>query len=350
MSIDVVIVGAGPAGCSAAISLLEKGISVILVESRKFPRDRPGETLHPGVEPLFEKLGVADMINAMGFLRHDGTRTAMLNGTETLTPYGTDDDGARWRGYQIPRRQLDSILLNRAIALGAKLLQPAKAERIQLDKDKIVELRVGSQTFQPHFIFDATGVTHWLHRQLKLDWRYASPRKLARYGYASAPDYFAKRFITPMFRLDENGWTWIAQTETKRIAWVVLRRDNKSTQVDSPPVEIATCKPLGRSKSVDVTWRISKRVAGDNWFLLGDAAAVIDPSSSHGVLKGIMSGMMAAHVYSADLEPSVYQKWITQWFDEDVRRLRNVFWQNHQPIEPTGNENRKLVRPGISAT
>ena len=43
-----------------------------MLESRIFPRDRPGETLHPGIEPLLETLGVAQQIREANFIRHDG--------------------------------------------------------------------------------------------------------------------------------------------------------------------------------------------------------------------------------------------------------------------------------------
>lgn len=47
-------------------------LKVAVLESRIFPRDRPGETLHPGIEPLLETLGVAQQIREANFIRHDG--------------------------------------------------------------------------------------------------------------------------------------------------------------------------------------------------------------------------------------------------------------------------------------
>ena len=64
------IIGAGPAGCAAAIELARAGKQVVLLETSTFPRHRPGESLHPGVEVIFEKLGVADAVNSAGFVRH----------------------------------------------------------------------------------------------------------------------------------------------------------------------------------------------------------------------------------------------------------------------------------------
>jgi 2-polyprenyl-6-methoxyphenol hydroxylase-like FAD-dependent oxidoreductase len=63
---DVVIVGGGPAGSTAAILLAEKGHRVVLVEKDRHPRFHIGESLLPANVPLFERLGVRKEIEAIG--------------------------------------------------------------------------------------------------------------------------------------------------------------------------------------------------------------------------------------------------------------------------------------------
>ena len=53
---DLLIIGAGPAGCAAAISARRRGLTVMMLEASAQPRRVPGETLHPGIEPLFARL------------------------------------------------------------------------------------------------------------------------------------------------------------------------------------------------------------------------------------------------------------------------------------------------------
>ena len=69
---DVIIIGGGPAGSCAAIRCAQRGLHTILLERELFPRDRPGESLHPGFETLLQQLGVLDAVLAAGFLRFDG--------------------------------------------------------------------------------------------------------------------------------------------------------------------------------------------------------------------------------------------------------------------------------------
>ena len=82
MTTTVNIIGAGPAGCSAGIMLAQAGFAVTIFESSAIPREHPGETLHPGIEPLLKTLGVADDVNAAGFLRFPGIRIAWQEDAE----------------------------------------------------------------------------------------------------------------------------------------------------------------------------------------------------------------------------------------------------------------------------
>jgi flavin-dependent dehydrogenase len=95
------------------------------------------------------------------------------------------------------------------------------------------------------------------------------------------------------------------------------------------PDELSDLAPLGPSRGADVTWRIADRAASNGWFMVGDAAAVLDPTSSHGVLKAMLSGIAAAHliggVISGPLPPAgaaaAYQSWLEGWFANDAAHL-----------------------------
>jgi flavin-dependent dehydrogenase len=86
-------------------------------------------------------------------------------------------------------------------------------------------------------------------------------------------------------------------------------------------------------RAADVTWRIANPPAGSGYFLVGDAASVLDPASSRGILKAIMSGMMAAHLIIKMAEHQVegavaaqnYSNWVQSWFEHDTKRLREMY-------------------------
>ena len=63
---DVLVIGGGPAGSTAAALLAEYGHDVVLLEKARHPRFHIGESLLPANLPLLERLGVADKVRAIG--------------------------------------------------------------------------------------------------------------------------------------------------------------------------------------------------------------------------------------------------------------------------------------------
>src|SRR5262249_55951811 len=163
---------------------------------------------------------------------------------------------------------------------------------------------------------DASGGAHWLARQLDIPLQFASPRLIARYGYAqgSCPE----RDDAPEIAADKCGWSWSARIAPGLYHWTRLALAANAPKVAGPPEILSGWRSVSRKRGADVTWRIVARPAGPGYVCVGDAAAVIDPASSHGVLKALMSGMMAAHVLAqvvsgtaADLAAiETYASWV----------------------------------------
>src|SRR6476661_3472845 len=133
---DVIVVGGGPAGAATANWCARQGLRVALLERARFPRHRPGETLPPGVEPIFGQLGVTEAIHAAGFLRHAGTWVTWA-GPRRFAPFGADGAGS-WLGFQAPRAELDRLLLDAAVQAEAVVRQPCRAVRPWLEGGAVV--------------------------------------------------------------------------------------------------------------------------------------------------------------------------------------------------------------------
>jgi FAD dependent oxidoreductase len=132
---DLLIIGAGPAGCAAAIQARRAGLSVGVIETRERARAAPGETLHPGVEPLFDRLGIRESVLKAGFHRHRGVWIAWGRPLQ-FEPYGWDETGA-WLGFQADRKLLQGILLDAVRHAGAKLEQGATAGELIVEMGRI---------------------------------------------------------------------------------------------------------------------------------------------------------------------------------------------------------------------
>jgi flavin-dependent dehydrogenase len=322
----VVIIGGGPSGAAAALTLLDAQVPVTIVECQPFPRYRPGETLHPGIEPLLDTLGVADHLREAVSVRQTGVWSGW-GGAVQFVPYGADLNGP-WRGYQVIRADFDRRLLESARSRGATVLSGKMSGVLFNTSDAVAGVMTSEGPVPATYVIDCSGGAHTLARQLHIPILRYSPQLVARFGYATG------RFDdpTPSICADQDGWTWIAEVEPHRFQWTRVTEMHKRPDRTWIPqcLQGLEAEP---ARSADVTWRMAKTVAGPGYFLAGDAAAVLDPSSSHGVLRAIMSGMMAAHLVARHLRDgaevqvctATYQDWLANWFQYDVEEMSRAY-------------------------
>ena len=329
MENTVAIVGAGPGGCATAIACCQYGIHATLFEGSPFPRDSPGETLHPGVETLFRQLGVAEAVLGAGFIRHAGHTVAWLDAPR-FVPFGSDASGP-WLGFQAVRAKLDALLLERARTLGVEIRQPCRVLEPILSGNRVRGVRTSGGDVACSFLVDAGGRSHWLARRLNLPIRTYSPPLTAYYGYRSGA--CPVRDDAPALHADRDGWTWVARVAPALYQWTRLNVRRQPLPEGWIPDELQPLEPRGKTRMVDVTWRMVDPAAGPGYFLVGDAAAVLDPASSHGVLKALAGGIMAAHLIRQVLdhgaaEPDAaqaYDKWLQQQVRYDITGLRKLY-------------------------
>jgi flavin-dependent dehydrogenase len=344
---DVIVAGAGPAGAAAAIACARQGQRVALLEQKPFPRHRPGETLHPGVEGLFRLLGVASQVAARTSLRHCGQTVHWGAGSPRFVSFGGDEDGP-WCGYQIWRAHLDAVLMDRAREVGVDVRQPCRAREPVLVAGRVVGVDSDQGELRADFTLDACGSSHWLAARMGLGFERFSPRLIARYGYCTGP--CPERQTAPVMASHSSdatgpGWTWTAPLGPELFAWTTLSLAglcHRASDGEVPPV-FRALGARGPVRGADVSWRLVRMLAGAGFYLLGDAAAVLDPASSHGVLRALMSGIVAARSVAivagrpvAEAEVSRgYEGWLSSWVRRDVDRLRtlmgelgNVAWCN----------------------
>jgi flavin-dependent dehydrogenase len=311
---DLIIIGAGPAGCAAALTARRKNLRVLMLDKSPRPKAAPGETLHPGVEVILEQLGVAEALTQAGFLRHAGIW--VNNGdTRRFVAYGSDA-ADKWHGIQANRQRLHEILRSAVLESGTILLTGERPARLSLAKNSVVGVElVGGEIFHSRWTIDATGRTAWLARQLGIAAELRSPLLRARYGWQSLVPGAGK---DPEFTYRDNGWDWRAPLANERLAWVELR---------------AAKAPDEHRSGVDLTWRIRAQCAGPGYFLTGDAAAVLDPASSHGVLRALMSGIFCSHLaigcaankISENDAAETYRTWMIDKYSHDEKQMLKLY-------------------------
>ncbi|MFB9327710.1 NAD(P)/FAD-dependent oxidoreductase [Paenibacillus aurantiacus] len=335
---DVVIVGGGPAGAAAAISCAQSGLEVTVLEG-SISGDRPGESLHPGIEPLLDQLGIGERIRQSHFLRHEGVWVEWGDDRRFL-PFGSDENGP-WRGYQAWRSEFDAMLMDEAVAHGVRIMRGCSADMPLLEGQRVAGVTTSKGEIRSSWVFDCSGRRHWLARKLKLRIQRHSPRLFVQYGYVSGTG--PNRDEMPVMVGDSTGWTWKAEVKPNLYQWTRLIFGNTAKwDPEWRPYEFRDLEPVYAS-GADMTWRIVRESAGPGYWILGDAASVLDPASSHGVQKAIMSGMMAGHCltgitqgrHGESLAIEAYKRWQYEWFLRDAEQLRSRYSNLSPSLFPT---------------
>jgi len=189
-------------------------------------------------------------------------------------------------------------------------------------------------------VIDASGGRGWLARRLGIGCTLRSEQLIATFGYVETGE--AVRWYLPRLKSVPGGWIWTAQVRENVVAWSRLRFRDR--QDPSPPHDVllpGSQSMASVGSGADVTWRCLERAAGSGWFAVGDAAFVLDPSSSHGVLRGLMSGIMASSLcarvargeISEESAALSHSTWLRAWFDHDSTELASLY--RRLPDAPT---------------
>ncbi|OZB50547.1 MAG: hydroxylase, partial [Thiomonas sp. 14-66-4] len=119
---DVLIIGGGPGGATAAALLAERGLRVVLAEKSRHPRFHIGESLLPANLPLFDKLGVADEVRAIGMEKWGAEFVSPWHAQKSQSFVFADAwDKSMPMAYQVRRSDFDHILIRNAARKGAQV-------------------------------------------------------------------------------------------------------------------------------------------------------------------------------------------------------------------------------------
>src|SRR5258708_22009742 len=129
---DVVVIGGGPGGSTAATLLAERGHRVVLLEKESHPRFHIGESLLPANVPLFEKLGVAREMEAIGMEKWGATFVSPWHDHTAGIRFADATDPTMPMAYQVRRSEFDAILFRRAERVAAETRENCRVKDVDL--------------------------------------------------------------------------------------------------------------------------------------------------------------------------------------------------------------------------
>jgi geranylgeranyl reductase family protein len=302
--LDVVVVGAGPAGTACAITARDLGLDVVLCDKATFPRDKTcGDGLTTAALRLLEQLGVpAEALHAQG-----------ANVTETIvvSPSGRRvslplPEGAA-HAVVIERARLDATLVDVARSRGVDVREGAGVTDVVTDTDGTKVQLADGTTLEARFVVAADG--HWSTVR-----RLLAPPSTPNLGeWHAARAYFRGVHDDRLWIVFEPdllpGYAWVFPLPGGRanVGFGVLRSQGRSgrelkelwPELLARP-SIASIVDNGVAEAPVRAWPIPTRytpdalVAGRAMFA-GDAASVVDPMTGEGIAQALETGMLSAH-------------------------------------------------------
>jgi menaquinone-9 beta-reductase len=320
-SCDVTVIGGGLAGKAACLHLAKAGLKVICIDPGESTRHAVGESLDWSSPDLLKNLGLP-MDDIVGTGVGTWKRHVILK-----LPDGCPEDyvpvprlaGAPFhvelRTIHVDRTQLDQELLKKVIDSGVTLVQD-KVVRVERDGQRITSVHTaGGEQFASHWFIDASGFAASLFaRAFHLSPTYNGPPKVAIWTYFTVSDAIEGTTIymepKPSEYLD---WVWEIPIRPGAISvgYVTTAESMKGKRQQGLSVDDIFCQELlkfprvsrlleaGATTSISVTPFRSRTyvgVTGPNWFITGEAAAMVDPITSNGVTASLRHASEASRL------------------------------------------------------
>jgi menaquinone-9 beta-reductase len=306
-STDVLIIGAGPAGTAAAITLADAGVSVMLVDKATFPRDKCcGDGLTTGALRILERLGFTpDMVPSWQKLDEAWVRSP--SGREVSLPF---PEGRGVYGAVVPRRELDAALVDLAATRGADIRQGHALTSIRTTGQAVEAEVDGIGTVTARYVIAADGMWSPTRKLLGLAGDPYLGEWHAFRQYAENVEGTAAERLWVWFEPDLlPGYMWSFPLPGNRanVGFGILRDGVRKVQYMKDLWPQLLARPhIAAALGPNVTWperhtawpipaRIDKAVYGhDRVLFVGDAVAATDALTGEGIGQALLTGTLAA--------------------------------------------------------
>ena len=359
---QVLVIGGGPAGSTAAALLAREGFRVTLLERERFPRYHVGESILPSCLPILDLTGARGKVEQHGFQRKGGAYFEWGDEKWELA-FGALRGEAQY-SWQVIRSEFDQILLEHARSLGVDVRETTAVNDVTFDASgrpvaaRWTQPASGAEgTISFDFLIDASGragvlATRYLRNRIFHDafrnvglwgyWEGATPLNrgpAGAIGVCSIPDGWF--WLIPLHdgSMSVGVVTTKAQFGADKQRYGSLEECYRA-KIDTCPLAREVLKPARLVSELKVEADYSYAAGsftGPGYLLAGDAACFLDPLLSTGVHLATYSGMLGAAAISGILRGEVAADEALSFYGTAYRRayerllvLVSVFYQSYE--------------------
>ena len=340
----VAVVGGGPAGCVAALTLHKVGHDVEVYERETFPRYRVGESLLPGTMSILYRLGLQDKIDAAGFVKkpsatflwgQDQAPWTFSFAAPKISPWVFD------HAVQVKREEFDRLLMDEVKARGVPVHEATTVTDVDLSAADAVtlSLRRGDDersTVTADYVIDAGGSGGLLSRKLGVRRYDEFYKNFAIWSYFKCSDPFQGDLRGTTYSITfEDGWVWMIPVKDDLYSVGLVVDRSRAPEVREAGAEAfyratlpkakRAMEILGDAEMVDEVrivqdWSYdAAHFSADRYFLCGDAACFTDPLFSQGVHLASQSAVSAAAAIDRMTSNPGESEAVHAWYNRSYR-------------------------------
>jgi flavin-dependent dehydrogenase len=365
---DVIVIGGGPGGSTAATLLARKGFSVTLLERDRFPRFQIGESLLPYNNDLFARLGVADQLSAGEFHPKYGAEFLTGDGEIRVRFHFDSNLEERYhRSFQVERAEFDHLLLRNAASQGVEVREGTGVASIDLDDpNRAVVTCANGEQLEARFVVDASGHGSVVGQRVGVKSDIDGLKKIAIFShYRNVQRPEGRDAGNTVIVVLRDAWFWLIPitADVMSVGLVVDRDHLKRCGLTAEELLARTiagaphvAKVMQAAERVsqtyvrkDFSFRM-KRLVGPNFALIGDAAGFLDPIFSTGVFMAMQSADMAANALEIRLRRGAmrpllrYQGTLQKALDKYLRFINGFYRPEFLEVFMQPRPNHGLVK------